>query len=104
MIRLSDILTEKKTKLRSIIDDSSKEWKRLGLKKDQFHPNIFAKGFPSDKRYALILINKNGHVGVYSTNRDIKTAEANRKFWSVEYAYPDEVKSWEILPMKTIEI
>jgi hypothetical protein len=102
MIRLKTILSEKK--IRSTIDTDSKEFKSLKLKTADFTPYVFTKGFPADKKYALILIKKTGKVDVFSANNNMATAQTNLNMWSKRFAYPDEVKSWEIVPMKQIEI
>lgn len=104
MIKLKDILKEAKVKERSVPDFKSNEVKKLGLKQNQFKDSVFKKGFPPDKKFAMILIKKSGDVEVFTTNNNIKTAETALNVWQKNYAYKDEVKSWEIIPMKTVTI
>lgn len=101
--QLKEIIREEmfgmsESKQRSIPDMSAPIIKKLGLTDKDFSAHI-KKGFPPDKKFALILIKNNGKVDIFSANRDMKTAQANYDMWSSKYAYPDEVKSWEIIPM-----
>lgn len=104
MIKLKDILYEAKAKERSIPDINSREAKRLKLKQNHFKDSVFKKGFPPDKKFAMILIKKSGDVEVFTTNNNIKTAETALNTWQKNYAYKDEVKSWEIIPLKTVSL
>jgi hypothetical protein len=102
VIRLRDILNELKE--RSIPDLSSKEGKKLKLKKGQFNSGVFSKGFPPDKKFAVILIKTDSTIDVFATNNNINTSQRELTKWQKDYAYKNEVSSWEIIPMKTIEI
>ena len=102
VIRLRDILNELKE--RSIPDLSSKESKKLKLKKGQFNSGVFSKGFPPDKKFVVILIKNDSTIDVFATNNNINTSQRELTKWERDYAYKNEVSSWEIIPMKTIEI
>jgi len=97
-------IIEVKTKERSVLDMSSPIISKLGLKEDDFKPFVFSKGYPPNKKFALVLVKKDGKAEVFSTNKDMKTTQQNQVFWSKEYSEKDSVKSWEIIPMVIKEL
>jgi hypothetical protein len=52
----------------------------------------------------MILIKKNGEVAVFTANKNIKTAENELNKWEKNYGYKDEIKSWEIIPLKNVDL